>query len=57
MAKKGQTFNRYTPETKAEAVRLRLEEGLSYRVIQERLGIQNKTQVSEWETGPTRRVV
>ncbi|SDX61264.1 Transposase, partial [Marininema mesophilum] len=48
MAKKGQKFHRYSPETKTKAVRLRMEKGLSYRAIQERLGIQSKTQVVQW---------
>ena len=48
MAKKGQTFKRYTLETKAEAIRLHLEEGLSYRSICERLAIPSKSQVQDW---------
>ncbi|MDN4621115.1 IS3 family transposase, partial [Paenibacillus sp. PsM32] len=48
MAKKGQTFHRYSEETKREAVRLRSEEGWSYPKIMERLGISSKTQIGQW---------
>ncbi|MGF7087713.1 transposase-like protein, partial [Kroppenstedtia sanguinis] len=48
MAKKGQTFKRYTLKTKAEAIRLRLEEGLSYRSICERLSVRSKSQIQDW---------
>ncbi|GGA43248.1 hypothetical protein GCM10007416_15390 [Kroppenstedtia guangzhouensis] len=48
MAKKGQTFKRYTLETKLEAIRFRLEEGLSYRSICEHLEIRCKSQVRDW---------
>lgn len=37
-AKKGQTFNRYSEETKKEAVRLYLEEGYSYAQVQNQSG-------------------
>jgi hypothetical protein len=37
MAKKGQTFNTYSEELKREVVRLKLEEGWSYRQIREHL--------------------
>ncbi|MED0738440.1 transposase, partial [Aneurinibacillus thermoaerophilus] len=33
MAKKGQKFQHYTPELKAEAVRLYEEEGMSYQAV------------------------
>ncbi len=48
MAKKGQTFNRYSEETKHEAVRLRTEEGWSYPKIMEKLNILNKSQIQQW---------
>lgn len=48
MAKKGQTFNRYSEETKQEAVRLRTEEGWSYPKIMEKLNILNKSQIQQW---------
>jgi transposase-like protein len=47
-AKKGQTCNRYTEETKKEAVRLFLEEGFSYAQIQNQLGIKSSTQIINW---------
>jgi transposase-like protein len=47
-AKKGQTFNRYSEETKKEAVRLYLEEGFSYVQIQNQLGIKSSTQIINW---------
>ncbi len=37
MAKKGQTFQTYTEELKREVVRLKVEEGWSYRQIRDRL--------------------
>ncbi|GGE15770.1 hypothetical protein GCM10011571_16770 [Marinithermofilum abyssi] len=48
MAKKGQTFNRYTPQVKMETVRLHMVEGLSLRSIRERLGIRSDVQICEW---------
>jgi transposase len=48
LAKKGQTFTRYSEETKREAVRLRLEEGFSFPMIQERLGIKKNSSILEW---------
>jgi len=48
MAKKGQTFTRYSDETKREAVRLRNEEGWTYATIMEKLGISSKTQIRDW---------
>lgn len=47
-AKKDQKFIRYTPELKKEAVRLRLEEGISESKIIEALGIRSETQVRAW---------
>ena len=47
-AKKGQKFNRYTEETKKEAVRLFLEEGLTLSQIQKQLGIKSPTQINNW---------
>ncbi|EJQ95800.1 hypothetical protein II1_01132 [Bacillus cereus MC118] len=41
MAKKGQSFQKYTEELKREVVRLRLEEGKSLREIREQLGVWN----------------
>lgn len=48
MAKKGTKFNRYSIETKLEAVRLYLEEGLGYQAVAQRLGLRSKTQVEIW---------
>ncbi|AMA72792.1 Transposase and inactivated derivatives [Aneurinibacillus thermoaerophilus] len=48
MAKKGQKFQHYTPELKAEAVRLYEEEGMSYQAVAERLEIRSNTQVKRW---------
>jgi transposase-like protein len=48
MAKKGQTFNTYTEELKTEVVRLKLEEGWSYRQLRERFGIKSDAQIAEW---------
>ncbi|WP_293017555.1 transposase, partial [Paenibacillus sp.] len=44
-AKKGQTFNRYSEETKKEAVRLRVEEGWAYSKIMEKFGIKSESQI------------
>jgi transposase len=41
MAKKGQNFNTYSEELKREVVRLKLEEGWSYRQLRERFKIKN----------------
>ena len=52
MAKKGQTYRRYSLELKLEAVRLVNEEHMSIREVATRLDIQNKSQVgSQSETG------
>lgn len=48
MAIKGQKFTRYTSEFKAEAVRLYLEEGLSYDQVTAKLGIKSDTTVKDW---------
>ncbi|WJH26907.1 transposase [Paenibacillus sp. CC-CFT742] len=47
-AKKGQTFNRYSEETKKEAVRLRMEEGWPYSRIMEKFGIKSESQIITW---------
>ena len=47
-AKKGQTFNRYSEETKKEAVRLRVEEGWAYNRIMEKFGIKSESQIITW---------
>jgi transposase len=48
MAKKGQKFASYTPEFKMEAVRLYLEEGLSYQAVAKQLGVPSHTQIRQW---------
>ncbi|WP_373458955.1 IS3 family transposase [Peribacillus sp. V2I11] len=48
MAKKGQTFQTYTEELKREVVRLKLEEGWSYRQLRERFGIKSDAQIANW---------
>ncbi|MDW7614268.1 transposase, partial [Peribacillus simplex] len=48
MAKKGQTFQTYTEELKREVVRLKLEEGWSYRRLRERFGIKSDAQIANW---------
>lgn len=48
MAKKGQTFRRYTLELKTEAARLVNEEQKSVREVAHQLDIQNKSQVQVW---------
>ncbi|WP_227779742.1 transposase [Paenibacillus sp. P13VS] len=48
MAKKGQTFRRYSLDLKLEAVRLVNEEHMSIREVATRLDIQNKSQVQVW---------
>lgn len=45
---KGQKFKSYTEETKKEAVRLRVEEGLSLSQVKEQLGIKSDAQIVEW---------
>ncbi|MEC3258339.1 IS3 family transposase, partial [Bacillus cereus] len=41
MARKGQSFQKYTEELKREAVRLRLEERISLREILEQSGVMS----------------
>ncbi|WP_407901264.1 IS3 family transposase [Halalkalibacterium halodurans] len=48
MAKKGQTYTTYTEELNREVVRLKLEEGWSYRRLRERFGIKSDAQIAEW---------
>ncbi|MGE1166577.1 IS3 family transposase [Peribacillus simplex] len=48
MAKKGQTFQTYTEKLKREVVRLKLEEGWSYRQLRERFGIKSDAQIANW---------
>ena len=48
MAKKGQTFSQYTEGLKKEVVRLKLEEGWSYRMLWETFGIKSDAQIAEW---------
>lgn len=48
MAKKGQTFRRYSLELKLEAARLVNEEHMSIREVATRLNIQNTSQVQVW---------
>ncbi|HFJ9273969.1 IS3-like element ISBth8 family transposase [Bacillus cereus] len=48
MARKGQSFQKYTEELKREAVRLRLEERKSLREIREQLGVKSDAQIIEW---------
>jgi transposase-like protein len=47
-AKKGQKFQRYSKETKLEAVRLFVEDKLPYAEIQKRLGIRSHSQIMDW---------
>ncbi|WP_414694823.1 transposase [Paenibacillus sp.] len=46
--KKGQKFTQYSEETKAEAVRLRVEENWPYSKIMEKLGIMSESQILNW---------
>lgn len=48
MAKKGQRFKTYTKELKREVVRLKMEEGWSYRQLRERFGIKSDAQIASW---------
>ncbi len=48
MAKKGQTFKRYSEEFKLRAVNMYQEEGMGYEAIAKELGIPSKTQVRQW---------
>lgn len=46
--KKGQALTRYSEDIKKEAVRLRMEEQLSYAMIREKLGIKSDAQIINW---------
>jgi len=48
MARKGQRFSTYTEELKCEVVRLKQEEGWSYRQLREKFGIKSDAQIAEW---------
>ncbi|WP_183255574.1 IS3 family transposase [Anoxybacteroides tepidamans] len=48
MAKKGQTFQSYSEELKREVVRLKLEEGWSYRQLREHFGVKSDAQIAQW---------
>lgn len=48
MAKKGQKFTKYSEELKKEAVRLHLEEHMSYSQILEKLDIKSVAQLVKW---------
>lgn len=48
MAKKGQTFQTYTEEFKLNAVRAYIEGTASYKVVAERKGIRNCSQLKVW---------
>ncbi|WP_409995168.1 IS3 family transposase [Brevibacillus brevis] len=48
MAKKGQTFKRYSEEFKLKAVNMYLLGGMSYQAIARELGIPSNTQVKQW---------
>lgn len=48
MAKKGQTFKRYSEELKMKAVNMYLQGGMGYKAIAKELGIPSKTQVQQW---------
>lgn len=48
MAKKGQVYQSYTEEFKVEAVQAYLTGVESYKVVAERMGITNCTQLKVW---------
>ncbi|WP_223869116.1 transposase [Paenibacillus polymyxa] len=48
MAKKGQIFQTYTEEFKLNAVRAYVEGSSSYKVVAERKGIRNCSQLKVW---------
>ncbi|WP_429898917.1 IS3 family transposase [Gottfriedia sp. S16(2024)] len=48
MAKKGQTFSTYSEEVKREVVRLKVDEGWSYRMLREKFGIKSDSQIAQW---------
>ncbi|TPG75490.1 transposase, partial [Brevibacillus laterosporus] len=48
MAKKGQTFQRYTMEFKQKAIALYEQKGISYEAIAKELGVPSPTQIKNW---------
>jgi transposase len=48
LAKKGQTFEKYSEETKQKAVDMYENGNLSYQAVADALGIRNPTQVKTW---------
>jgi transposase len=48
LAKKGQTFEKYSEETKQKAVDMYENGGLSYQAVADALGIRNPSQVKSW---------
>lgn len=48
MAKKGQTFQRYTEEWKYSAVQMYVQEGMGYKTIAKVLGMPSHTQIVQW---------
>lgn len=48
MAKKGQTFQQYTEDFKLAAIKAYLEESTSYKLVSEKMGIKNCTQLKVW---------
>jgi transposase len=48
MAKKGQTFQQYTEDFKLTAIKAYLEGSTSYKVVSEKMGIRNCTQLKVW---------
>ncbi len=48
MATKGQQFQQYTEEFKLEAVKAYTKGVMSYKVVAEKLGIRNCTQLKAW---------
>lgn len=48
MATKGQQFQQYTEEFKLAAVKAYVEGIMSYKVVAEKLGIRNCTQLKVW---------
>jgi len=48
MAKKGTRFSSYSDEFKAAAVKMYVEDHLSYQTIVDVLGLKSRTQVADW---------
>ena len=48
MARKGQTFQRYSEVFKQKAVKMYEEQGKSYRTVAKELGIRSERQVKDW---------